>query len=219
MEKKCINFLFPLWGIFFTVPYEIIISDNFSTDNTRKIAKKYRCKIVDWWLPAIWRNNWWKIANWEYLLFLDADVLIEKDSLNKWCNQIVEKQADIILPYTKLRTDEKSFLANFYFKFSLISYKYSWSIFGSCFFIRKSLFLKIWWFNEELYLLEDVDLLKRARKSWKKINIFPFVQNSWRRLIKTWEFKIIFFMTKIYLLSMFWKKFTYKEEYNSIYKL
>ena len=68
--------------------YEIIVADANSEDKTIEIAKKYWCKVINWWTPAVWKNNWVKVAKWKYLLFLDADCKLNPNSFNKWFNNI-----------------------------------------------------------------------------------------------------------------------------------
>ncbi|MBI2647452.1 glycosyltransferase [Candidatus Woesearchaeota archaeon] len=59
--------------------YEIIVADANSKDKTREVAKKYNCRIVKGGVPAVGRNNGAKVAKGDILLFLDADVTIQKD--------------------------------------------------------------------------------------------------------------------------------------------
>ena len=53
--------------------YEIIVADNNSKDKTKKIAKRYGCKIVKGGLPGKARNQGAKFAEGDILLFLDSD--------------------------------------------------------------------------------------------------------------------------------------------------
>lgn len=66
---------------FRTIPYEIIISDGRSTDETIVIAKKYTNKIVVYQEKkrqtiAQARNMGAAVAKGEHIVFIDADVLI-----------------------------------------------------------------------------------------------------------------------------------------------
>ena len=63
--------------------YEIIVADAGSKDRTGQIAKKYGCKVVKGGMPAVGRNNGAKVAKGNILLFLDADVQINRDFIKK----------------------------------------------------------------------------------------------------------------------------------------
>lgn len=199
--------------------YEIIVSDAFSKDKTRDIAKKYWCKIVDWWLPAVWRNNGAKIAKWKWLLFLDADSLLEKDSLQLWIDKLESKKKNVWTPFVKLREDEKWILNDLYFRWSLISYTLFWAVFGCCILCKKQIFDKVWWFNEKSYLWEDIDLIYKLKKTWRRWNLLPFVQTSWRRLNRMWVLKTIFLSVKLGIKIYFWKVIKKDKKVEKIYKL
>ena len=96
--------------------YEIIVSDANSTDKTRQIAKNFWCKIVDGWLPSKWRNEGAKVVKGEWILFLDADVIIPENALQTWIDKLEKKNADIWTPYVRLRKDEKNLLADLFFR-------------------------------------------------------------------------------------------------------
>ena len=198
--------------------YEIIISDAKSEDKTLKIAKEYWCKICNWWIPSIWRNNGAKIAKWKYLIFLDADSILEKNSLNIWIDKILFSQKKICTPYINLRNDENNFIAKIYYLFTIVWYRLG-CVFWCCIIIEKKLFQTIGGFNENIYLLEDVELIKRARKFSERINTFPFCFTSSRRFKKIWTFKMIFYTTWLYILSIFWVYNEKNENNFNIYKL
>ena len=61
--------------------YEIIVSDANSKDKTIEIAKRFNVKIVQGGKPAVGRNNGAKFSVGDYLLFLDADVILPKNFL------------------------------------------------------------------------------------------------------------------------------------------
>jgi len=200
--------------------YEIIVSDAFSDDKTREIAKEFWCKIVDGWLPAKWRNEGWKIAKWDWILFLDADVIIPIWALQIWMDKLEKSNSDIWTPFAKLKDDEKSFWADLYFRTSYFSYYFFQWAFGFCIFIKKDLFKKINWFDETIYLAEDIDFVKRAKKAWwKRKNLLPHIQTSGRRLIKTGIWKTFFYSFWWSLLLLFWIKQRKTEKNEKIYKI
>ena len=78
---------------------EIIIYDNFSTDNTVKIALENNCKVIQYdtnnklsdskYLEI--KNNCWKDANTEWVIVCDADEFLDINSNNLNTNQTLFK--------------------------------------------------------------------------------------------------------------------------------
>ena len=63
--------------------FEVIVVSGNSTDNSVEIAKKYKTKIIELTEnkgPALARNRGAEIAEGEILLFIDSDVIINKDT-------------------------------------------------------------------------------------------------------------------------------------------
>src|SRR6266404_460903 len=66
------------------LPHEIIISDGNSTDKTKEIAERYAAKMVVWDKPGVRqtfgqaKNAGAGLATGEYLLFMDADVVLKQ---------------------------------------------------------------------------------------------------------------------------------------------
>lgn len=90
--------------------YEIIVADAHSTDKTREIAKSYGCKIVDGGTPAVGRNKGVKTAHGEYLLFLDADVILTEGYLHSAMDEFIENDQGIaisqLIPLSDSRKDK-----------------------------------------------------------------------------------------------------------------
>jgi len=101
--------------------YEIIIADAKSTDNTKKIAASYGCKIVEGGLPGLGRNNGAKVASGEYLLFLDSDSILTEGYLQSAMEEFTAKDLDIAITQIEPLSDRKADrilhdLANFFMR-------------------------------------------------------------------------------------------------------
>ncbi len=178
--------------------YEIIVADNKSTDKTRKIAIKYKCKIVRGGLPGKARNGGAKVARGDILLFLDADTeLKSKDFLDKAIKEFGKRKLDLAASLMYLKGNK---LDKLYFDFwnrltELFQYSLTPFAGGWCIFIKKDLHDKIKGFDEKIILGEDSDYAQRAIKS----NLFKVkfkvlksvkIQVSPRRLQKEGHLKV-----------------------------
>ena len=74
--------------------YEIILADAGSTDKTLEIAKKYDVRVIKGGLPAVGRNAGAKVAQGEWLLFLDSDVFLSSNFLKLLLEEAQETGAD-----------------------------------------------------------------------------------------------------------------------------
>ena len=77
--KECLDAIFNSHFKNFEV---IVVSDN-SPDNSVKLAKEYRCKVIELSEnkgPAFARNIGAQAAEGDVLLFLDSDVVIKNDA-------------------------------------------------------------------------------------------------------------------------------------------
>lgn len=150
-------------------PQEIIVADAYSQDQTRIIAKSFGCRLIKGGLPAVARNNGAKIANQPILLFLDADVVLPSLFLEKTIEEMGSKNLDItscfITPRSPLKIDK--FLHQFTNQYMRFTQKFHPHIPGFCIFVKSTLHKKIGGFDESLFLAEDHDYLKRAKKVGK----------------------------------------------------
>jgi len=173
--------------------YEIIIADAGSNDGTLELAKKYDCRIVAGGLPAVGRNNGAKMAKGDYLLFLDADVILPKDFLKIAINKFKNKNLDISsCLMTPLSSKKIDFIlhnvVNIYLMITQYFYPHAP---GFCILVKKDLHNAIKGFNEKIKLAEDHDYANRAGRSGKfRIFYSPKIFVSVRRLETDGRFNI-----------------------------
>ena len=146
--------------------YEIIVVDNNSDDRTVKIAKIYGCKVVPGGLPPRARNEGAKVAQGELFLFLDADVILFDNSLEKFLEEFKERNLDVATCFIK--SQNKNFISKIYYNFI---YNIGISLLEKIrpsamnfMLIKRNLHEKINGFDEEIKFGEDIDYLTRASK-------------------------------------------------------
>ncbi|MEK6892042.1 MAG: glycosyltransferase [Nanoarchaeota archaeon] len=146
--------------------YEIVIADADSKDNTRKIAKKYGCKVIKGGIPAVGRNNGAKAAKGDILLFMDADAIIGEKFLENGLNEMKSRKLDItgvyIYPDTNRLLDH-IFLGMYNLLLFSTQFYYPHAV-GSGIFCRKWLHKKVRGFDGNVRLGEDADYVKRCGK-------------------------------------------------------
>ena len=151
------------------LPKEIIVADAYSIDETPKIAKQYGATLINGGLPAIARNKGAKDAKSPILLFLDADVILPPSFLEETFIEMQKRGLDItscfISPRSNLKLDK--FLHQFVNYYMRITQKFHPHIPGFCIFVKKHLHQAIGGFDESLFLAEDHDYVRRARKLGK----------------------------------------------------
>ena len=147
--------------------YEIIVADANSSDNTRQIARKLGCKLTgSGGLPAVGRNNGAKIAKGDVLFFIDADVILDKDFLEKSLLEFESRKLGVagcfIRPIGNNILDKMFFgIFNFWIFSTQLFYP---NASGSGIFCRRKLHEEIKGFDETIKLSEDMDYVKRAGK-------------------------------------------------------
>lgn len=152
------------------VKFEVIVADNNSQDNTRKIAGFYGARIANGGLPGAARNHGAAIAKGDTLLFLDADVVLPATNfLKKTLTEFHKNQFGIatcaIFPLSEKKIDKLFHkVYNFYVKkiSRLVSHAP-----GFCIFVKKNIHESINGFDEKITLAEDHDYAKRACKITK----------------------------------------------------
>ena len=135
--------------------YEVIIVSDNSKDNSVEIAKEYKTKIIELNEnkgPALARNKGSEVAEGDILLFLDSDVVINKNSLNLIVNEFTMKQADAIQGIYSHEPNYKYLSTQFYQSY-LCYYvwpkkkKFATTLVTACFALRKEIFDKLGGFD------------------------------------------------------------------------
>lgn len=149
---------------------EIIVVDNSSLDETKKIAYTFTKKVYDKGPErSAQRNFGANRSSGKYLLFLDSDMVLTENVLTE-CIQVFENDKDkiggVIIP-------EKSFGEGIWAKAKVLERKINTgeSYFESARFIPKDIFLKFGGFDKDMTGPEDWDLPQRIEKKYKMIRI------------------------------------------------
>jgi glycosyltransferase involved in cell wall biosynthesis len=175
--------------------FEVIVSDNHSTDKTREIAAAYGARVVDGALPSRARNLGALAAKGDILLFLDADVeLPAPDFLEKTFAELAERKLGIatcaVFPISEKLTD-KIFHKTFNLYTRAVR-RFSPHAPGFCIFARKDVHEAIGGFDEEIKLAEDHDYASRAAKITRYgiLKSYP-IKVSVRRFDRDGRFNIV----------------------------
>ncbi len=180
--------------------YEVILADAKSSDNTRKIAKKYGAKVVEGGLPAKGRNNGVKVAKGKIFLFLDADTRLPENFIKENLFEFKKRKLDIagvdLVPDSKKKRDKLTHAV--YNLWQRVAQKIDPHMSGACIFIKKGVFFYLEGFNEDLMVAEDHALARKAHKFGYKFGILKKgVLLSTRRLEKegrvTFASKLFYF--------------------------
>lgn len=149
--------------------FEIIVADAGSKDKTVEIAKTYGCKIVKGGLPAKGRNEGAEVARGDLLLFLDADMTLPENFLEKVLKEFKERNLDIagFLMDPLTRNNFLKFLFNLFYNWPVLALARVLAHAAQVILVKKNLHQKLKGFDETIKLAEDHDYAKRAKKIGK----------------------------------------------------
>jgi glycosyltransferase involved in cell wall biosynthesis len=185
--------------------FEVVVADAGSQDATREIAVHHGCRVVPGGRIAQGRNAGAREAKSEHLLFLDADVTVAptflEDLMARVQKQHLQVASGFITPDSRNFCDWLMVATSNLWHFAVqLVYPHA-----SGFYIlaRKSLHEKIGGFDEEPFLTEDHDYVRRAARYGKFRYLWqPRVKFSVRRFDKEGRLKLIgkFLVLEIYML-------------------
>lgn len=143
---------------------EIIVVDNYSLDKTKKIALRYTNKVFDKGPERSGQRNFGvEKSSGEYFLYLDADMILDKDIIRDCINKIEDNPEIIALYVSEIVMGGKFFSKVRRFERSF----YDGTVIDCARFIKKSAFQKVAGFDENLTGPEDWDLNKKLRNIGK----------------------------------------------------
>jgi glycosyltransferase involved in cell wall biosynthesis len=180
-------------------PIELIVVDNFSTDNTQDIARKYTDKLfVKGPERSTQRNYGVKMAQGEYVMIIDSDMTLSSQVVEQ-CVREAEKPgiAGIVIP-------EESFGEGFWAQCKKLerSFYVGVSYMEAARFFRKDTFEKVGGYDESMVSGEDWDLSQRIEKNGRLGRTLAYIRHNEGR---------------ISLLGTVQKKFYYSQKF-SVYK-
>ncbi len=151
--------------------YEIIVADNYSSDNTVALAQRFGAKVVAGGLPAKGRNEGAKASQGELLFFIDADLILPSRNFLKEALEEMEKNnldgvSFLLWPLSKIDRPFH-FLYNSYIQ---LVQKF-WPHPGGAILVKKEAHQKIGGFNEEIKFAEDDYYFQKIKKAGFKIKI------------------------------------------------
>lgn len=188
---------------------QIIIVDGYSVDNTVKIAREFRKCFKDFKVIKAnrgiseQRNRGALEANYEHLLFLDADTVLPENILNN----ISEKSGNIsnfvhtviLHPYHNGGISVFNHVLIKYIQ--VIINKFEPILPGSFILTTKANHFKINGFTESTIAGEDVDYGRKSVKSGAEYRLFSdlFIYVSARRAEKSGTISVLLTWLKIYI--------------------
>lgn len=140
---------------------ELIVVDNNSTDNTKKIALKYTKKVYNKGPERSAQVNFGvEKSSGEFVYKVDSDFVLDKEIVTQCIEKVYEGYDAIIVHNTPDQTI--SWIAKIR-KFEVDMYKYNLNH-ASARFVRKSIYQKIGGFNEQITAGEDYDFQNKLNR-------------------------------------------------------
>lgn len=184
--------------------YEVIVAANGCRDRTVEIAEGKCDLLIELKARGIGpaRNTGAQKARGELLLFLDADTILEPHALSTVARQFTRSHAMGTL--RGVPDSRKASYKVIYFFKNLIHKTHAHHGSSGVILCWKDQFEAVGGFNNELYLRENSDLMKKLRRfgRYKYIRSTPAV-TSMRRYEKAGVAEMIFLWVRVWYLSNF----------------
>ena len=178
--------------------WELIVVDDASSDGTSRVAEKWADRVVTLSGrprgPGYARNRGAERATGEWLVFIDADVVVHRDTLRRFAEAIeADPSMDAVFgayddapPAQGLLTQYRNLLHRYV---HLMSAGPSETFWAGCGAVRRSALVEVGGFDERRYprpQIEDIELGYRLSDRRRRIVIRPEIQGThlkhWRLL-------------------------------------
>jgi len=149
---------------------ETIVVDNYSTDETREIAESLGARTLLMGPERSAQMNYGvKEAKGEYILRIDSDMILDKDTITKCLNLCYEGADAVVLPVLP----HPSKLNNFWVSCRMLEQKMLLDDMVNVAprFIKRSIFLSVGGYDETIIAWEDYDLHNRLIESGCRISL------------------------------------------------
>ena len=172
--------------------FEVILVDSNSEDETCAIAANYKDKLPALTIECmqqrgvcLGRNTGAQLAKYERLLFLDADVRLTDDFLEKATHHLTKMPLDVSGVYLSATGLSKQFVFGYkLFNAGIFATQFVFpTAIGACLFSTKTVHYAINGFDDTITLCEDCDYVKRASQI-TKFRMLPLTFNFDPRRLK-----------------------------------
>ena len=196
-----LNYQSDIWGV------KVVVCDS-SDDGITKFdimerleinSDKFDLYLMDGGLPAVARNNGFKLVETPYVLFVDSDVfLLDTKIIKRAFLRIHRQKLDLVT--TKFRSDNGKY--NYIYRlFDFLQLVSKWSTpfcLGGFMMIRSETFKSLGGFDSDIKVAEDYHFSKQIKpKKFGRINNIVFTPP------RRFENKGVFYMVKLFLGSFF----------------
>lgn len=172
--------------------FEVVVNDSLSTDRTKEhalaaIGNRSNFRFVEHKTKNVSaaRNHGASLAKGNWLIFFDADVMVEDGFIEGIRNIVAAHKLDALTVWNRPKTK------NFKGILALMTVNYGMSLFqklfpaanGPCIIMRKELFEKLNGFDDTIVFGEDFNIIQRAHKIKARFAVFrhPLLYLSARR--------------------------------------
>lgn len=156
--------------------FEVIAVDSNSEDLTTRVAEKYRAALPDLTVHtmtergvSLGRNTGAALAKHERLLFLDADVRLDREFLELAAKKLESEKLEVAGVFMGARQLTPAYKAGYgLFNAGLFATQFFFpTAVGACIFSTKRAHNEIGGFDEAIVLCEDCHYVKKAAQTWR----------------------------------------------------